>query len=122
MTDAPERIWAWVDYDGNWDGTWLADSQTLQPERLPDAEYIRADLAKPRVKPLEWKEYCTANGRAMGYAINPLVTYHITQKFFPEAFFSVEVGEGSFLSADTMDGAKAAAQVDYERRILEALE
>lgn len=43
MTDAPERIWAWVDYDGNWDGTWLADSQHLQPERLPDAEYVRAD-------------------------------------------------------------------------------
>lgn len=42
MTDAPERIWAWVDYDGSWDGTWLADSETLQPERLPDAADIRA--------------------------------------------------------------------------------
>lgn len=37
----PERIRVWVDYDGNWDGTWLADSETLQPHRLPDGEYIR---------------------------------------------------------------------------------
>ena len=50
MNKAPERIWAWVDYDGNWDGTWLANSETLQPERLPDAEYIRADLHAELVK------------------------------------------------------------------------
>jgi hypothetical protein len=46
MTDTPERIWVWVDYDGNWDGTWLAISEALQPERLPDGEYIRADIAE----------------------------------------------------------------------------
>ena len=45
---APDRIWVWQDYDGNWDGTWIAHGETLPPYRLPDAEYVNARLCAPR--------------------------------------------------------------------------
>lgn len=78
MSDAPERIWAWIDYDGNWDGTWLADCKTLHPEMLPHAEYRRADLpptreqimADTRVMALveAGKEWRTARGETEAFS------------------------------------------------------
>jgi hypothetical protein len=67
MSDAPEKIWAWIDYDGNWDGTWFANSETLQPERLPDASYIRADIHEAALAELE-EERLASDGALMKLA------------------------------------------------------
>ena len=46
MTDAPERIWT----TGNTrTGSW--NNESMARFGLPEVEYIRADLAKPTVKP-----------------------------------------------------------------------
>ena len=118
--EAPERIWL------DWEGPHGADhSFQLEPYSFDcksQHQYIRADLAKPRVKQLEWECYIVSNNkRIIAYSVTPMITYRIAQKFFPEMFFSIEIADGAFLSASTLDAAKAAAQADYERRILSAI-
>lgn len=80
----------------------------------------RADLAKPKVKPLVWGR-AERNGMTE-QADCPNGRYYIAERgeygwlwFRPN--YPTSMGRAS-----TMDAAKAAAQVDYERRILEALE
>lgn len=44
MTDMPNRIWAWVDYDGDIDGHWARELD--QSPKVPisrAAEFVRAD-------------------------------------------------------------------------------
>ena len=46
MTDAPERIWTTGNtHTGSW------NKESIARFGLPEVEYIRADLAKPTVKP-----------------------------------------------------------------------
>ena len=81
----------------------------------------RADLARPKVKPLEWDDwsepheywYCseTSFGR-----------YIIRQAFFSESCFIAVTPTELRISENTLEDAKAAAQADYERRIIAALE
>ena len=81
----------------------------------------RADLARPKVKPLEWDDwsepheywYCseTSFGR-----------YIIRQAFFPESCFIAVTPTEFRISENTLEDAKAAAQADYERCIIAALE
>lgn len=89
----------------------------------PDQIKQRLADAGLQVTPLVWQDSLVSNGkRQITYAVTPLVTYRITQKFFPETFFSIELVDGGFLSATTFELAKAAAQADHERRIYDALQ
>lgn len=88
----------------------------------PDQIKQRLADAGLQVKPLVWQDSLVSNGnRQIAYAVTPLVTYRITQKFFPETFFFIKVVDGGCLFATTLESAKATAQADYERRILKAL-
>lgn len=104
-----------------WAGTWAV-------KRYPAnaIEYIRADLAAPKVKPLAWikwhvmkfphSDYCRAETPIKG------LRYTVSQ-VAPDKPFRVSDGYGDIaLRVAAIDEAKAAAQADYERRILEALE
>ena len=82
----------------------------------------RADLARPKVKPLEWVTlpwstdsvfYCFAESSFgdFGYGLDN----------GGNAYYAVPDQEG-FIEAENPEAAKAAAQEDYERRILAALE
>jgi len=87
-------------------GGWMT-----RDKRMPDteAEYIRADLAAPKVKPLVWDEHNWIASTGFGYVRienKPAGWWNsLTKSYEP-----------------TMHAAKAAAQADYERRILDALE
>jgi len=69
----------------------------------------RADLAAPKVKPLSWDEHNWIASTGFGYVRiehKPAGWWNsLTKSYEP-----------------TMHAAKAAAQADYERRILKALE
>jgi len=111
MNDMPEQIFAWYFIpskrnevmQGGWDTT--EDRKTVK--------YIRADLTKPTVKPLEWVDRpggyrCTTNSQ---YSIN----LWGPKQVWMDAYTTTSRHE-------TLAEAKAAAQADYERRILSALE
>jgi hypothetical protein len=70
------------------------------------------DTAGVRVKPLEWDEYVTA--------LTPLGTRYAVYREHgrDRECWAVNVLDGSF---DTPKLAQAAAQADYEQRILSAL-
>lgn len=54
MTDAPERILARVDYDGDVDGQWI-DADAPKPHSFGHyfTEFVRADMAEARIAELE---------------------------------------------------------------------
>ena len=85
-------------------------------EKMPDsvARFVRADLARPKVKALVW-----------GPFINDFITVRsIVGKYEierDEGHFYLTVG-GNITEHLSEEAAKAAAQADYERRILAALE
>ena len=71
-----------------------------------------------RVKPLEWKDW-SARHRVIVVAQE----YTITQRHFPDMHFVIErLGRKPLPPSDTLEAAKAAAQADYEARILSAVE
>ena len=120
MSDAPEKIWAWVDYDGNWDGTWLANSECLQPERLPDSEYIRADIHEARIEELEaklkWQPIETAPEGDPHIRGMWVFSYRKDGTRYP-AYFCANVGyideDGDFVSTDGDDDFGWSAD-DYD--------
>ena len=118
MSEAPERIWAWT-CRKPWETAWDVDDDEAPPYAV---EYIRADLARPKVKPLEWVTlpwstdsvfYCYAESLFgdFGYGLDNEGA----------AYYAVPDQVG-FIEAENPEAAKAAAQADYERRILAALE
>jgi hypothetical protein len=117
MTQAPERIWAWSKQD------WFnagASTHKVQCAGGKDVEYIRADLSRPRVKPLVWREYSN-NGNCM--AETSIGDYVIEDHGENDWGIWLEDNYSPILGPyKTLEEAKAAAQADYERRILEALE
>jgi len=78
------------------------------------AERLRA--AGVAVKPLEWADW-SARHRIMVTAEG----YRITQRHFPDMHFCVERNGKDNMTAPTLEAAKAAAQADYEARVLAAL-
>jgi hypothetical protein len=145
MTDAPERIWATGNTNtGCWNDTSVAH------HGVSEVEYVRADLARaaPTVKPLEWHdepqyerdEYgCDKWGEFSAESIvatcktDYLAIYRNSESEYmwvdgtldnirfstyrkPPKWETVEIPWFS-----TVEAAKAAAQADYERRILSAL-
>ena len=127
---APERIWT----TGNeMSGSWNATKQATSRIDLGEVEYIRADLDRAdtsaragtgAVKPLVWTEYETDGwaDRADAEAGSFGVFYNIDIQ--PDGYRVVFDREavGAIGTFDTADEAKAAAQADYERRILAALQ
>jgi len=100
----PERIWA-----GKYRSTWWQSRPHHQM-----TEYIRADLAAPKVKPLVWEDRKTV-GEMMQYRVH--IGYGLMNGVFALTLSGSTIGEFS-----SEEAAKAAAQADYERRILDALE
>ena len=106
MTDAPERIW--MDPDIKF--------PECEKKYGCDVEYVRADLAAPKVKPLVW-EYHPAGKLASNNMGN---AYIIDNRGPRPKWLKWPGGHGP--ERETMGEMEAAAQADYERRILEALE
>lgn len=50
MTDAPERIWVWPDYDGDVDGVWLDAGQQITSPSIIARSYIREDVATRQIE------------------------------------------------------------------------
>ncbi|WP_062560331.1 hypothetical protein [Paracoccus aminovorans] len=121
-TTAPERIWAcvepdWEDGDGNSIVGGKFEGYDLTGKGVP---YVRADLcASGQVRALEWEEYgpdCFfGRGECGDYSIAT------SASCFHEGEFRLCGVEGDFSYFDTAEAAKAAAQADYERRILAAM-
>jgi hypothetical protein len=109
MKQAPERLNLRKCLGGGW-SSFDDDHGT---------EYIRADLARPRVKPLVWDYYNVAETPFCTYSVIDYLRedegYMWTRSEYPYHDESEE-------NYDSIEDAKAAAQADYERRILEALE
>ena len=92
----------------------------------------RADLACPKVKPLEWVEgtYTTTdddNGPMEGRQIRLWAwradIYTIIRQRGPDGLYVLRnKSDGIGAVVPTLEAAKAAAQADYERRIIAALE
>ena len=117
MSEAPERIWAWT-CRKPWETAWDVDDEEAPPYAV---EYIRADLARPKVKPLEWDDWGEPHKYGY-YSETSFGRYSIRQAFFPESCFVVVTPTELRISENTLEAAKAAAQEDYERRIIAALE
>jgi hypothetical protein len=84
---------------------------------------LEAQLAAPavKVKPLVWEEWGVKHRRV--FAAQTAIGYYcVTELFFPETYFQIETPNGKTLTESTADAAKAAAQADYEARILAATE
>ncbi len=84
-------------------------------------EYIRADLAKPRVKRLVWHSGDPAYGGQFSFTnvdCYSVVGGRSDQKW--DIYLDMAPSDhGPF---DTLEEAKAAAQADFERRVRECLE
>lgn len=138
--DPIEKIRKWVDYPYNSPETIVVQSDLvtftaddlarLLQERDEAAARIReleSELAAlreargVRVKPLVWEDW-SAKHRTNYTADTPFGRYGVMQFHFPDMHFKIEPPTGKPFIADTLGAAKAAAQADYERRILAALE
>lgn len=110
-TQTPERIWAWLYTPAKRD-EWQKGGWDDESDRKT-TEYIRKDLAKPTVKPLEWSDYpagskCKTDSR-----------YNI-KLWGPEQLWVNTYT--TMRRHETLKEAKAAAQADYEQLVLSALE
>lgn len=126
VPEAPEMIWADTD-----NLTWV---ETDPAERMKDCEvqYVRADLAtpapqwQPKVKPLVWTDPAPPNDEYRYdhvFAESALGRYSIEWKSWKEYDdFGVFCAGDYVCSEHQLEYAKAAAQADYERRILAALQ
>ena len=110
----PEEIWA-VTEPNDVSADILGD---VYAQQTPDGmvgkpvKYIRADLAKPRVKQLQW---ITPSPTTDGKWQDTTGIYDIEESIL----FIGHVETGTPYITDKE--AKAAAQADYERRVLSAL-
>jgi len=129
MTGALKRIWAKPSHD-SWDqcGHWYRDNKG------GGTEYIRADLARPRVKPLVW----SGTDFLSKAQSSPGVWYHVCHmsngrwkvKLWMKGAPSPHFGDGSYevphpgahVYHDSPTAGRAAAQADHERRIWDNLE
>jgi len=124
MTDAqdmPDRIAVWR-FQFNKatdaiDGGWSDDHDHKT------TEYIRADLARPRVKPLVWERL---KGIQTDFKAKCILGTYLVECFDDGEgdyyVWALEWGKIEGPKMESPQAAKAAAQDDYERRILEALE
>ncbi len=124
MSDSPERIWAWPFNDWYRGG---CSTAKVVVAGAKDVEYIRADLAAPKVKKLQWEdanfsdngERETADCLAGSYEVLRWSSGDYGGTFAKRK--DAQRGE-EFDGCDSMDEAKEKCQADYSRRILSALE
>ena len=129
MSEAPERIWGEV-FRRDEGGHTLTIAGDYPLHREDSVEYIRADLTRPKVKPLEWVEgdYTTRDDAPMEERRIKLWDwradiYTIIRQRGPDGLYVLrDKSDGIGAVVPTLEDAKAAAQEDYERRILAALE
>ena len=123
MSDAPERIWAEV-FRRDEGGHTLTIAGDYPLHKEDSVEYIRADLARPKVKTLEWWQSDTGD-----WCADTLVgRYQVAEKLRGQ-WWSCSSPHGPVVKRPEWDAsdfksveeAKAAAQADYERRILAAI-
>ena len=129
MSDAPERIVAMPDDNHGWLHGHCSDALILMGE--DHAEYIRADLAAPKVKPLVWigdESGCYVYAETMIGTYEVVVSDTLDRPLDYVWSASVELcnpkSKSSIKTPPKSDfkAAKAAAKADYERRILGELE
>lgn len=116
MTDAPERIW--LDPHSYNGAVGFAHPEKHKKDGWPG--YHRSDLcASGQVRALEWDEYapgCFFGKSECGdYSVAP------SASAFHEGEIRLSDVEGNFSYFASPEAAKAAAQADYESRILAAL-
>ena len=93
--------------------------------RKKAAAMLRACKGRVRVKPLEWEDFDGMGAKASGfYQANYLITAWRGRGQFEVAmsYPGYQTGYDGERFHDTLESAKAAAQADYERRILAAIE
>jgi hypothetical protein len=87
---------------------------------LDELDASKARIAE--VKPLEWgAPYTDPSGYLSVRSNHTLVGVYDVYSLKTDSKFRLEQGGKSFGSFDTIDAAKAAAQADYNARILSAL-
>ena len=117
MTDAPERIWT----TGNTrTGSW--NNESMARFGLPEVEYIRKDLAKPTVKPLEWRDLSEGHSTACAL-FNAFYTIKRSRSGKSWMVTLVDrTGSTTLGFSENAEAAKEAAQDDYEKRALSVLD
>lgn len=91
-------------------------------------EYVRVDLAAPKIKPLVWGYRTIPDGGATGIwmASRSIVGMYEIHTFegtaHSDVYFLDMPGQPKMQIFPTEDAAKAAAQADFERRVKECLE
>ena len=128
MSKYPDRIWAYAGAFKMWRDKFPEHAKSTSP-----TEYIRKDVSdalvaalepmdKPRVKPLAWKldDNRTAYAQRQYFADR----YCIEHRLHGDDVFDLWIGPDAVKATrhPTLETAKAAAQADYEARILAALE
>jgi hypothetical protein len=113
MTDAPERIWRVAPYIPQHFNHGLASWADKNHAGEGATEYIRADLAKPKVKPLVWVEL---RNHALG--AGPYQIRYTQPGVYSIAFHGKIVCK----SIKGIELAKQWVQDHNAARILEALE
>ncbi len=99
-------------------GTWCDVPDGGAPY-VPQAAIAAAMMGG--VKPLKWDDHSDPH-RLIFHAVTPFGKYYIQQSFFPEpAFVVTAINEIHITRAFDFVAAKAAAQADYQARILSAL-
>lgn len=94
---------------------WYTEAELPEDEAVSNWNRRALTAQKPVVKPLEWDDY-VADTPFGAYTVGPGAEdkFHFTFHTYP-------YGSESDESWETDDEAKAAAQADYERRVLSAI-
>jgi len=79
---------------------------------------FREGQSNPRIKKLEWVEYENLRGRKSYFAKTPFSPYEVADGGDHYTMFSPD----KRLRFASVDEAKAAAQADFERRVMECLD
>ena len=104
-------------------GTWCLDCQAVGPNQYGRHEWnTRADLAKPRVKPLVWDGPNCGIWDAGKRFHSDCAAYRIIWDLGRNETYTAYFGNNRLGTFDTLEDAKAAAQADYEARVLACLE
>lgn len=137
MSEAPERIW--IDDERPIGGKMHVFTETFETDMPGCIEYIRKDLTRPKVKPLEWEDYPVVDGPVLAVAHTMLGTYFICDDAddfsgmycelvshqSPTWYGTVKAKTRVITQYQHVDDAsplKDMAQSDFERCLLSALE
>lgn len=121
MDEAPERIWAVTEPDdisADIFGDVYAQQTPAGMVGQP-VEYIRADLVRPRVKPLVWERSASFGEVYEAKTIFGEYLCGIDNEGI--AYGGGAPNANEWVDYDSVADAKAAAQSDYESRVMSVL-